>query len=181
MFCFQVCSGSCPLAFSFYCGHMSWVLHACHLEQKSWSYLWSRAWSCSLGLGFSSLWWQQPEGLAPTSGSLCAGVPDVARCFPPESEMRAESSLLLFPRRVCSSEGLALPPMGFGCKELFDQVCSDPGAVWTAWFLQLDCPYLPIPKGPIQFPLGPGMWAKVGRSGGPSCPAVSGLPTCLGT
>ena len=31
----------------------------------------------------------------------------------------AESSLFWFPRRVCLSEGLALPPTGFGCRELF--------------------------------------------------------------
>jgi len=46
-----------------------------------------------------------------------------ARCFPLQSEMRAESSLL--------SEGLALPPTGFGCRELFVWVHSDPGKVWT--------------------------------------------------
>ncbi|XP_038956234.2 mucin-17-like [Rattus norvegicus] len=32
----------------------------------------------------------------------------------------------------------------------------------------------------MQFPLGLGMWAKVGRSGSLSCPGVSGLPTLLG-
>ena len=31
----------------------------------------------------------------------------------------AESSLFWFPRLVCLSEGLALPPTGFGCRELF--------------------------------------------------------------
>jgi len=93
--------------------------------------------------------------------------------------MWAESSLLCLPRCVCPSERLALPPTGFGCRELFDQVRSDPGTVWTAGFLQFDCPYLPVLRG-LQFPLGPRMWAEVGRSGGLSCPTVSGLPTHLG-
>ena len=33
--------------------------------------------------------------------------------------MCTECSLFWFPRRVCLSEGLALPPTGFGCRELF--------------------------------------------------------------
>jgi len=61
-----------------------------------------------------------------------------------------------------------------------DQVPSDLGSVWTAGDLLLECPYLPVPRGPIQFPLGPGMWAGVGSTSGLSCPAVSGVPTCLG-
>jgi len=35
-----------------------------------------------------------------------------------------ESSLFWFPRLVCLSEGLALPPMGFGSRELFIQSVS---------------------------------------------------------
>jgi len=34
-------------------------------------------------------------------------------------DVYAESSLFWFPRVVCLSEGLALPPTGFGCRELF--------------------------------------------------------------
>lgn len=94
--------------------------------------------------------------------------------------MWTESSLLWLPRSVCPSEGLALPPTGFVCRELFDQFPSDPGAFWPTGLLQLDCCHLPMPRGTVQFHLRPGMWAKVGRSGTFSCPAVSGLPTLLG-
>ena len=64
--------------------------------------------------------------------------------------------------------------------ELLDRIRSDPGTVCAVGLLQLDCSYLPVPRGLIQFPLGPGVWAKVGRSGALLCPAVSGLPTRLG-
>jgi len=43
VFFFQACSHSCLLVFSCFCGHVSWVHQAGHLEQKSWSYLWSQA------------------------------------------------------------------------------------------------------------------------------------------
>jgi len=120
------------------------------------------------------------KGLPTSPRSLWAGGPDGTRYFPLESEMLAESTLLSFSRHVCPSKVLALPPTGFGCRGLFDQICSDPGAVWTEWLLQLDCSYLPVPRCTIHFPLGPGMWANVGRSGVLFYPAVSGLPTILG-
>jgi len=62
-----------------------------------------------------------------------------------------------------------------------DQIPSGPGGVWSAWTLQLQCPYLPVPRGHIQFPLGPVMWGGVGSSVGLSCSAVSGVPTCPGS
>jgi len=42
---------------------------------------------------------------------------DGVKCFPLDSEMWAESSLFWLPRHVCPSEGFALPPTGFGCRE----------------------------------------------------------------
>jgi len=53
-------------------------------------------------------------------------------------------------------------------------------AVSGARALQLQCPYLPVPRGHIQFPLGPRMWAGVGSIDGLSFSAVSGVHTCLG-
>lgn len=100
--------------------------------------------------------------------------------------MWVERSLLWLPRHVCPSAGLALPHMGFGCRELFEQIPSYLGGVWTTEFLQLEFPYLLVPRGPKQFPLGPGMWARVGSTDGLSqgwqywCPAVLGVTTCLG-
>lgn len=61
-----------------------------------------------------------------------------------------------------------------------DWVPSDQGGVWSAGDLLLECPHLPVPKGPLQFPPGPGMWVRVGIIGSLSCSAVSGVPTCLG-
>jgi len=57
----------------------------------------------------------------------------------------------------------------------------DPGGVWTAGDLHLECPYLLVPRGPIEFPLRPGMWAGMGSIGGLSHSAVLGVPTCLGS
>jgi len=105
--------------------------------------------------------------------------PNGARHFPLELEVWAKYSLFWLPRCACPTECLALPPTGFGCRELFDWVPSDRGSVWTSGDLQLEYPSLPVPRDPIQFPLGPGMWARVGSTGGLSCPAVSGVPTCL--
>jgi len=51
-------------------------------------------------------------------GPPCTGVPDGVRCFPLESEMWAECSLFWLHRHVCTFEGLALTPTGFGCREL---------------------------------------------------------------
>jgi len=88
--------------------------------------------------------------------------------------MWAECSLFWFPSRVCLSEGLALPPTGFGCRELFIwSVPSASGGVSDAGDLLLLCPYPREPRGHIQFPLGPGMWAGVGSVGGLLCSAVS--------
>jgi len=73
-----------------------------------------------------SLWRQQPgrpvpplPGASVHQGSrwplvFSSGVRDVC----------TESSLFWFPRLVCLSEGLALPPTGFGCRELFIQSVS---------------------------------------------------------
>jgi len=99
--------------------------------------------------------------VCPYFWSLCTGGPDGTRCFPLESEMWLESSLLWFPRHVYPSESLALLTMGFGYRELFDQVPSDLGAVWTAGLLQLECPYLPVPRGPIV-----SSWARDMGKGG---------------
>jgi len=108
-------------------------------------------------------------------------VPDGVWCFPLVSEMCAECILFWFPRRVCLSEGLALPPTGFGCRELFIRsVPSGSGGVSEAADFLLLCPYPREPRGLIQFPLGPGMWAGVSSVGGLFRSAVSGVPTCPG-
>jgi len=70
------------------------------------------------------------------------------------------------------------PSHGVWVQRAVDQFASGLGGVWTAGDLPLECPYLPVPRGPIQFPLGPGMWAGVGSIGGLSRSAVSGVPTC---
>jgi len=54
------------------------------------------------------------------------------------------------------------------------------GGVWTVGDLLFKCSYLPVPRGCIQFPLGPSMWVGVGSVGGLSCSALSGVPTCPG-
>jgi len=95
--------------------------------------------------------------------------------------MCAECSLFWFPRLVCLSESLALPPTGFGCRELFIwSVPSGSGGVSDALDPLLLCPYPREPRGHIQFPLGPGMWAGLGNVGGLFCSEVSGVPTCPG-
>jgi len=111
----------------------------------------------------------------------CTRVPDGVWCFPLESVMCAECSLFWFPRRVCLSEGLALPPTGFGCRELFIwSVPSGSGGVSDTGDFLLLCPYPREPRGRIQFPHGPGICAGVGSVGGLFRSAVSGVPTCLG-
>jgi len=118
----------------------------------------------------------------PFLGAPCTRVPDGVWCFPLESVMCAECSLFWFPMGVCLSEGLALPPMGFGCRELFIwSVPSGSSGVSDAGDPLLLRPYPREPRGRIQFPLGPGMWAGVGSVGGLFCSAVSGVPTCLGS
>jgi len=135
-----------------------------------------------LGVAFELPCGQHPEGHAPPfPGPPCTRVPDGIKCFPLESEMWAECSLFCLPRRVCPSEGLAFFPMGFRCRELLTRVPSDLGRVWTAGDLLLECPYLLFPRSPIQFPLGPGMWAGVGSICGLSRFAVSAVPTSLGS
>jgi len=95
--------------------------------------------------------------------------------------MCAECSLFWFPRSVCFFDGLALPPTGFGCRELFIQsVPSDSCGFSNAGDPLLLCPYPREPRGHIQFPLGPGMWAGVGSVGGLFRSAVSGVPTWPG-
>jgi len=111
----------------------------------------------------------------------CTRVPDGVWCFPLASEMCAECSLFWFPRRVCLSEGLALPPTGFGCRELFIwSVPSGSGGVSGPGVLPLLGPPPREPRGRIQFPLGPGMWAGVGSVGGLFRSAASGVPTWPG-
>jgi len=59
--------------------------------------------TCAAPYGsFSAAWFQMVFG-------FFSGVRDVC----------VESSLFWFPRLVCLSEGLSLPPTGFGCRELF--------------------------------------------------------------
>jgi len=70
--------------------------------------------------------------------------------------MWAESSLLWFPRHVCPSEGLALPPIGFGCRELFDWVSSDQGIVGTAVYCSLIVPMFLFPEALYSFLIGQG-------------------------
>jgi len=48
MFCFRACSFSCLQVFSSSFGPVSWV----RLEQKSWSYLWSRSSNLLVGVAF---------------------------------------------------------------------------------------------------------------------------------
>jgi len=91
--------------------------------------------------------------------------------------MWAECSLFWLPRHVWPSEGLGLPPSGFGCRELLTDLLQ----VWEVSGLPIECPYLSVPRGHIQFPLGPGMWAGVGSIGGLSHSAVSGVPSCPGS
>ena len=75
----------------------------------------------------------------------------------------AGSSLFWFPRLVCLSEGLALPPTGFGCRELFIRSVS---------FRFRQClrrrgpaPPRPSPTG-TQRPYTVASWARdVGRGG----------------
>jgi len=91
------------------------------LQQKSWSYLWSRGSSLLVGCCLRAL-----RG-GSNQEDLCrrfrepqfTRVPDGVWCFPLASEMCAECSLFWLSRHVCFSVGLALPPTGFGCRELF--------------------------------------------------------------
>jgi len=46
--------------------------------------------------------------------------------------------------------------------------------------LHLDCSYIHVSRHILQFPLGIGMWAQVGRRGSLSFTEVSMLPTLLG-
>jgi len=90
--------------------------------------------------------------------------------------MCAECSLSLFPRRVRLSEGLALLPTGFGCRELFiPSGPSDYGGVSGAAVHLLLGPPLHELKGRVQFPLGLGMWAGVGSVGGLFHSTASGV------
>jgi len=56
-------------------------------------------------------------------------------------------------RSVCPSEGLALPLTGFGCRELFDPVPSDPEGVRTS---ALSAPFFLFPEALYIFLLGQG-------------------------
>jgi len=139
------------------------------------SYLWSRGSSLLVGCCLRAL-----RGGSNQEGQ-CTRVPDGVWCFPLESVMWAECSLFWFPRRVCLSEGLALPPTGFGCRELFIWlVPSGSAGVSDAGDLLLLCPYPREPRGLIQLPLGPGMWAGMSSVGGLFSSLVSGVPTCPG-
>jgi len=93
---------------------------------------------------------------AALSGSpSCTRVPDGVWCFPLESEMWVECSLFWFTRRVCLSDGLALPLPGFGCREPFIWlVPSGSCGVSDAVDLLLLCPYLREPRD--RFLLGQG-------------------------
>jgi len=76
-----------------------------------------RSWGAALGLSVAAA---TRKICAAVSGSFCApGFQMAFGVFPLASEMCAECSLFWFPRRVCLSEGLAVPPTGFGCSELF--------------------------------------------------------------
>jgi len=115
------CSFSYLQVFSCSCGPVSGVHQAGHLQQKSWSYLWSRGSSLLVGCCLWALRGgsNQEDLRRPFRELPCTRVPDGVWCFPLVSEMCAECSLFWFPRHVCLSEGLALPPTGFGCRELF--------------------------------------------------------------
>ena len=93
----------------------------------------------------------------------CTRIPDGVWCFPLASEMCAECSLFWFPRRVCLSEVLALPPTGFGCRELFIRSVS----FWFSWCLRHRGPAAPGPSPTgAQRPYTVSSWARdVGRVG----------------
>jgi len=121
VFCFWACSFSYLQVFCCFCGPVSGVHQAGHLQQTSWSYLWSRGSSLLVGCCLRALHGgsNQEDLRRSFREPPCTRVPDGIWCFPLESEMCADCSLFWFPRPVCLSEGLALPPTGFGCRELF--------------------------------------------------------------
>lgn len=92
--------------------------------------------------------------------------------------MWADSNLLWLARHICHSEGLALHPTRFGCRELYDQVPSDPGRVWIS---ALIAPILLFPEALYSFLLGQECgqgWAVLAVSPAlqsQECPPVSAM------
>jgi len=70
--------------------------------------------------------------------------------------MWADSSLFWLPRHVCPSEGLALPPSGFGCREFLIRSLQ----IWVVSGLQGTCPLgdpiFQFPEALYSFLLGRG-------------------------
>lgn len=104
---------------------------------------------------------QQDVHLLLLGSPVGEGGTNGTRCFPVESGIWAENSLLWFPRSSCYSEVIVPQPSAFGCKELFDQFNSEPGTVWNMMVLQHYSSYIPVSRGNKQFCLGPEMWAMV--------------------
>lgn len=53
------------------------------------------------------------------------------------------------------------------CNFLFGRGCGQRGSEWQS--PAADCCLISVSRGTIEFPLGPGLWAKVGRSDSLSC------------
>jgi len=108
------------------------------------------------GLLLSSPWRRQ-EGLCSLFlGPPCTRIPDGVWCFPLELEMWAECSLFWLPRHACPSESLALPPMGFGCKELLTDSLQVPAVSRLRGICRLSALIFWFPEAVYGFLLGQG-------------------------
>jgi len=150
------------------------------LQGKSWSYLWFQGSSLLVGYCLSPLrCGSNRENLCRSFREPpCTRVSDDVWCFPlaPGCAQSAVSSG--FPGvSACLKVQLSLP------RDLVAENClsglfpSGSGSVSGAGVLPLPGPPLWEPRGLIQLPLGPGMWAGVGSVGGLLRSAASGVPT----
>ena len=140
------------------------------MQQKIWSYLWSRGSGSLVGCCPRALCSgsNQEDLCRPFRELQCTRVPDGLWLFPLASEMCMQSAVSSgFPGLSASLKvQLSLP------RDLVAENClsglfpSGSGSVSDAGVLPLPGPPLWEPRGLIQLPLGPGMWAGVGSVGG---------------
>ena len=92
------------------------------MQQKIWSYLWSRGSGSLVGCcpGALCRGSNQEDLCRPFRELQCTRVPDGLWLFPLASEMCVQGAVSSgFPGLSASLKVLALPPTGFGCRELF--------------------------------------------------------------
>jgi len=87
-------------------------------------------------------------------GTLCTRVPDGIRCFSLKSEMWAECSLFL--GVSTPFDVLALPPMGFGCRELLTGSLHIRVESGPQYSCSLSAPIFLFPEALYSFLLGQG-------------------------